>query len=45
MEILVNVYERKRPTVSTYISEWLNDGSLVEVNGMIQLSNDLALPF
>ena len=44
-EILVNVLERKRPTVSTYISEWLNDGSLVEVNGMIQLPNNLALPF
>ena len=44
-EILVNVFERKRPTVSTYISEWLKDGSLVEVNGMIQVSNDLALPF
>jgi len=44
-EILVNVFERKRPTVATYITEWLKDGSLVEVNGMIQLSNDLALPF
>jgi hypothetical protein len=31
--------------VATYISEWLKDGSLVEVNGMIQVSNDLALPF
>ena len=44
-EILVNVFDRKRPTVSTYISEWLKDGSIVEVNGMIQVSNDLALPF
>ena len=44
-EILIKVYDRKRPTVSTYISEWLNNGSLVEVNGMIQVSNDLALPF
>lgn len=44
-EILINVFERKRPTVSTYISEWLKDGSIVEVNGMIQVSNDLALPF
>ena len=44
-EILVNVFDRKRPTVSSYISEWLKDGSLVEVNGMIQVSNDLALPF
>ena len=44
-EILVNVLDRKRPTVATYISEWVKDGSLVEVNGMIQVSNDLALPF
>ncbi|MBO5548313.1 MAG: AAA family ATPase [Prevotella sp.] len=44
-EILINVFNRKRPTVSTYISEWLKDGSIVEVNGMIQVSNDLALPF
>lgn len=44
-EILVNVFERKRPTVATYITEWLKDGKLVEVNGMIQVSNDLALPF
>jgi len=44
-EILVKSFERKRPTVSTYISDWLKDGSIVEVNGMIQVSNDLALPF
>ncbi|MBR1448116.1 MAG: AAA family ATPase [Prevotella sp.] len=44
-EILVNVLDRKRPTVSTYITEWLKNGSIVEVNGMIQVSNDLALPF
>lgn len=44
-EILIKVFDRKRPTVSTYISEWLKDGSIVEVNGMIQVSNDLALPF
>jgi RecA-family ATPase len=44
-EILVKSFDRKRPTVATYISEWLKDGSLVEVNGMIQVSNDLALPF
>ena len=44
-EILVKSFDRKRPTVATYITEWLKDGSLVEVNGMIQVSNDLALPF
>jgi hypothetical protein len=25
--------------------EWLKDGSIVEVNGMILVSNNLALPF
>lgn len=44
-EILVKVLDRKRPTVSTYISEWLKDGSIVEVNGMIQISNEQSLPF
>ncbi|MBP3789143.1 MAG: AAA family ATPase [Prevotella sp.] len=44
-EILVKVFNRKRPTVAGYISEWLRDGSIVEVNGMIQVSDDLALPF
>lgn len=44
-EILVNVFGRKRPTVATYITEWLKDGKLVEVNGMIKVSNGLALPF
>ena len=44
-EILIKVFDRKRPTVSTYISEWLKDGSIVEVNDMIQVSNDQALPF
>ena len=43
--ILMKVFDRKRPTVATYITEWLKDGSLVEVNGIIQVSNDLALPF
>jgi hypothetical protein len=44
-EILVKVFNRKRPTVASYITEWLKDGSIVEVNGMIQVSNNLALPF
>lgn len=44
-EILTKVLERERSTVSTYITNWLKDGSLVEVNGMIQISNDLSLPF
>ena len=44
-EILTKVLERERSTVSTYITNWIKDGSIVEVNGMIQVSNDLALPF
>lgn len=44
-EILVKVLNRERTTVAGYISEWLRDGSIVAVNGMIQVSNDLALPF
>ena len=44
-EILIKVFDRKRPTVATYISEWLKDGKIVEVNGMIQVSNELSLPF
>jgi RecA-family ATPase len=44
-EILVNVLDRKRPTVSSYISEWLKEGGLVEFNGMIHVSDNLALPF
>ena len=44
-EILVKALDRKRPTVSSYISEWLKDKALVEVNGMIQISDALALPF
>lgn len=44
-EILTKVLERERSTVSTYITNWIKDGSLVEVNGMIQVSNDLSLPF
>ncbi len=44
-EILMKVLQRKRPTVSTYITEWLNDKAIVEVNGMIQSSEDLSLAF
>ena len=44
-EILEKVLDRKRPTVSSYISEWLNDGSLVMVSDMVQVSPDKALPF
>ena len=45
-EILVKVFERKRPTVASYISEWLKDKSIFEdSNGLIQASKEFALPF
>jgi len=45
-EILVKVFERKRPTVASYISEWLKDESIFEdSNGLIQASKEFALPF
>ena len=42
-EILVKVLERKRPTVSTYISEWLKEKAIVETDGMIQDPNNMLL--
>ena len=42
-EILVKVLERKRPTVSTYISEWLKENAIVEIDGMIQDPNNMLL--
>ena len=45
-EILVKVLDRKRPTVATYISEWLKDKTIFEdSNGQIQASEEFALAF
>lgn len=45
-EILVKMFNRKRPTVASYISEWLKDKSIFEdSNGLIQASAEFALPF
>lgn len=45
-EILVKVLDRKRPTVASYISEWLKDKAIFEdSNGLIQASAEFALPF
>lgn len=45
-EILMKVFDRKRPTVASYISEWLKDKAVFEdSNGLIQASEELALPF
>lgn len=44
-EILVKVFDRKRPTVASYISKWLKDEAIFEdSNGFIQVSNELSLP-
>ncbi len=45
-EILVKVLDRKRPTVASYISEWLKEKAIFEdSNGLIQASEEFALPF
>ena len=45
-EILVNILDRKRPTVASYISEWLKDKAIFEdSSGMIQASTEFALAF
>ena len=45
-EILIKVFERKRPTVASYISEWLKDKAIFEdSNGLIQASEEFALAF
>ena len=44
-EILVKVLERERSTVATYITLWLKEKVLVDINGMIQNINEQVLPF
>lgn len=44
-EILIKKFELKRPSVSSIISQWLKDKSLVEVNNMIHATAETALPF
>ena len=43
--IMVNKFEVKRNTISGYISQWINDGSVLEVNGYIHASDKTALAF
>ena len=43
--ILVKKFGFRRQTVSTFILQWIRDKSLFEVNGFIQTSEDMALPF
>ena len=44
-ENLVKVLDRERSTVSSYISEWIKDGVVLEENGVIKLPNEQTLPF
>jgi uncharacterized membrane protein len=43
--ILCSKFELKRPTVSLMITQWREDGTLLEVNGDIHASNEAALAF
>ena len=44
-EILTNMLKRKRPTVSAYITEWINDKHVFEADGIITLSAENIIPF
>ena len=44
-EILVNMLAIKRPTVASHISQWLKDGAIHDIDGMIHASDELALAF
>jgi hypothetical protein len=43
--ILMTKFEVKRNTMAGYISQWLANGSLLEVNGFIHASDKTALAF
>lgn len=43
--ILSKKFDVKRNTISGYISQWINDGSVLEVNGYIHASDKTALAF
>ncbi|MBQ7741583.1 MAG: AAA family ATPase [Bacteroidaceae bacterium] len=42
-EILMKVFDRQRPTVASYISEWVKGGHVFEADGSIMLSQDMTL--
>ncbi len=44
-EILVKKFNVKRNTISGVISQWINENSVIEVNGFIHASDKTALPF
>ena len=43
--IMANKFKVKRNTISGYISQWINDGSVLEVNNYIHASDETALAF
>ncbi len=43
--ILMKKFDVKRNTISGYISQWINNGSVLEVNGFIHASDKTALAF
>jgi predicted transcriptional regulator YheO len=46
IEILVNMLDRKRPTVSNYITAWVKEEKLFEDNnGMVYTSKEQLIPF
>ena len=44
-EILTKKFELSRSTVSSIISQWLKDESLIEMNNMLHATAETALPF
>ena len=42
-EILVKVFERERSTVASYITGWLKDKAIVEIDSMVLDSNNMVL--
>ena len=44
-EILVKKFEVKRNTISGYISQWIDNGTVLEMNGYIHSSDKTVLPF
>jgi hypothetical protein len=44
-DILIKKFELKRSSVANFITDWLRDGSIVSVNGIIHASDETALNF
>ena len=44
-EILSKKFELKRTTVATFVGDWIKNGLVLDVNGMIHASDETALAF